>query len=50
MNEPDSAVQPVWPFDVGIIGTGIVGTHQLTREAEAVIRRCNKTFVIASGY
>lgn len=50
MNEPDSAVKPVWPFDVGIVGTGIVGTHQLTREAEAVIRRCNKTFVIASGY
>jgi uncharacterized protein YabN with tetrapyrrole methylase and pyrophosphatase domain len=50
MNEPDSAVKPVWPFDIGIVGTGIVGTHQLTREAEAVIRRCNRTFVIADGY
>jgi uncharacterized protein YabN with tetrapyrrole methylase and pyrophosphatase domain len=50
MTEPDSAAKPVWPFDIGIVGTGIVGTHQLTREAEAVIRRCNRTFVIASGY
>lgn len=50
MNQPGPAVRPVWPFDIGIVGTGIVGTHQLTREAEAVIRRCNRTFVIASGY
>jgi precorrin-6B methylase 1 len=50
MNEPDSAVQAVWPFDIGIVGTGIVGTHQLTREAEEVIRRCERTFVIDSGY
>lgn len=50
MTGPDLGVKPVWPFDIGIVGTGIVGTHQLTREAEAVIRRCNRTFVIASGY
>ncbi|WP_078860797.1 SAM-dependent methyltransferase [Streptomyces rubellomurinus] len=40
----------VWPFDIGIVGTGIVGTHQLTREAEEVIRRSKHTFVIASGF
>ncbi|MGY3677074.1 SAM-dependent methyltransferase [Streptomyces sp. TE33382] len=40
----------VWPFDIGIVGTGIVGTHQLTREAEEVIRRSKHTFVVASGY
>jgi uncharacterized protein YabN with tetrapyrrole methylase and pyrophosphatase domain len=40
----------VWPFDIGIVGTGIVGAHQLTREAEEVIRRCRRTFVIESGY
>ena len=40
----------VWPFDIGIVGTGIVGTHQLTREAEEVIRHCKRTFVIDSGY
>ena len=50
MSESDSAVQAVWPFDIGIVGTGIVGTHQLTREAEEVIRRCKRTFVIDSGY
>jgi uncharacterized protein YabN with tetrapyrrole methylase and pyrophosphatase domain len=50
MSEPAAAVQPVWPFDIGIVGTGIVGAHQLTREAEEVIRRSNHTFVIASGY
>jgi hypothetical protein len=38
------------PFDIGIVGTGIVGTHQLTREAEEVIRRSRRTFVIESGY
>lgn len=42
--------QTVWPFDIGIIGAGIVGSHQMTREAEEVVRRSNHTFVIASGY
>jgi len=41
---------PVSPFDIGIVGIGIVGTHQITREAEAVISRCRKTFVVADGY
>ena len=50
MTEPAPAADPVWPFDIGIVGTGIVGTHQLTRESEEVIRRSNHTFVIASGY
>ena len=50
MSDSDTAVQSVWPFDIGIVGTGIVGTHQLTREAEEVIRRCTRTFVIDSGY
>jgi precorrin-2 methylase len=50
MSEPATAAQSVWPFDIGIVGTGIVGTHQLTREAEEVIRRSNHTFVISSGY
>lgn len=44
------SVEAVWPFDIGIVGTGIVGTHQLTREAEEVIRRSRRTFVIDSGY
>ncbi len=50
MSEPAAAPQSTWPFDIGIVGTGIVGTHQFTREAEEVIRRSNHTFVIASGY
>ena len=50
LSEPEADVQTVWPFDIGIVGTGIVGTHQLTREAEEVIRRCKRTFVIDSGY
>lgn len=50
MTEAGPAAQPVWPFDIGIVGTGIVGTHQLTREAEEVIRRSKRTFVIDSGY
>ena len=50
MSESEPAVRTVWPFDIGIVGTGIVGTHQLTREAEEVIRRCKRTFVIYSGY
>lgn len=44
------ATNAVWPFDIGIVGTGIVGSHQLTREAEEVIRRSRHTFVIESGY
>jgi len=45
-----NGARPVWPFDIGIVGTGIVGTHQLTREAEEVIRRSKRTFAIDSGY
>ncbi len=47
---PDVPAPAVWPFDIGIVGTGIVGAHQVTREAEQVIKRSNHTFVIASGY
>jgi uncharacterized protein YabN with tetrapyrrole methylase and pyrophosphatase domain len=50
LTEPGAPAPTVWPFDIGIVGTGIVGTHQLTREAEEVIRRCKRTFVIDSGY
>src|SRR5258708_9806433 len=38
------------PFDIAIVGLGIVGVHQLTREAEETIRRCRHTFVIDSGF
>ena len=50
MSDSGPAVRSVWPFDIGIVGTGIVGTHQLTREAAEVVRRCRRTFVIDSGY
>jgi uncharacterized protein YabN with tetrapyrrole methylase and pyrophosphatase domain len=49
MNE-HQCERPVWPFDIAIVGTGIVGGHQLTREAENAIRRSKRTFVIESGY
>lgn len=39
-----------WPFDIGIVGLGIVGAHQLTREAVEVIRHSRRTFVVADGY
>ena len=38
------------PFDVAIVGLGIVGVHQITREVEETIRRCRRTFVIDSGF
>ncbi|MFJ9729556.1 SAM-dependent methyltransferase [Streptomyces sp. NPDC101209] len=50
MKDLTTAGSSIWPFDIGIVGTGIVGTHQLTREAEEVIRRSKRTFVVASGY
>jgi uncharacterized protein YabN with tetrapyrrole methylase and pyrophosphatase domain len=50
MSDDDAVLEAVWPFDIGIVGTGIVGTHQLTREAEEVIRRSKRTYVIDSGY
>lgn len=37
-------------FDITVAGLGIVGSHQITREAEHAIRRANRTFVIESGY
>jgi precorrin-6B methylase 1 len=38
------------PFDVAIVGLGIIGVHQITREAEETIRRCRHTFVVDSGF
>jgi uncharacterized protein YabN with tetrapyrrole methylase and pyrophosphatase domain len=38
------------PFDIAIVGLGIVGVHQITREVEETIRRCGRTFVIDSGF
>jgi uncharacterized protein YabN with tetrapyrrole methylase and pyrophosphatase domain len=37
------------PFDVAIVGLGITGVHQLTREGEETIRRCAHTFVADSA-
>lgn len=42
--------QPVWPFDIAVVGLGIVGAHQITREVHEVLRSCNRTFVVESGY
>jgi uncharacterized protein YabN with tetrapyrrole methylase and pyrophosphatase domain len=33
------------PYDIAVVGLGIAGIHQITREAEETIRRCKKTFV-----
>jgi uncharacterized protein YabN with tetrapyrrole methylase and pyrophosphatase domain len=41
--------QPL-PFDIAIVGLGIVGVHQITGEVEETIRRCRHTFVIDSGF
>src|SRR5262249_22515976 len=37
------------PYDIAVVGLGIVGSHQITREAEETIRRSNETFVIDSA-
>jgi hypothetical protein len=34
------------PFDVAIVGLGIVGVHQITREVEETVRRCRCTFLV----
>jgi len=38
------------PFDIAIVGLGIVGVHQITREVEETIRRCRHTFVVDGGF
>ena len=38
------------PFDIAIVGLGIVGVHQITREVEEIIRRCRHTFAVDSGF
>jgi uncharacterized protein YabN with tetrapyrrole methylase and pyrophosphatase domain len=38
------------PFDIAIVGLGIVGVHQITREVEETIRRCRQTFVVDGGF
>jgi hypothetical protein len=34
-----SEVEKGLPFDIAIVGLGIVGIHQVTREVEETIRR-----------
>jgi len=36
---------PRVPFDIAIVGLGIDGAHQISREVEETIRRCTRTFV-----
>ena len=38
------------PFDIAIVGLGIVGVHQITREVEETVRRCRCTFVVDAGF
>jgi len=34
------------PFDIAVVGLGVLGIHHITKEAEAVIRRCDRVFVV----
>src|SRR5262245_20618360 len=36
---------PNVPYDIAIVGLGLVGIHQMTREAEETIRRSRRLFV-----
>jgi uncharacterized protein YabN with tetrapyrrole methylase and pyrophosphatase domain len=38
------------PFQIAVVGLGIVGVHQITREVEEVLRRSRSIFVVDSGY
>lgn len=40
---------PTLPYDMAIVGLGINGVHQFTREGEETIRRCSHTFVADSA-
>jgi uncharacterized protein YabN with tetrapyrrole methylase and pyrophosphatase domain len=40
---------PPLPFDIAVVGLGMKGIHQLTREGEETIRRCAQTFVADSS-
>jgi uncharacterized protein YabN with tetrapyrrole methylase and pyrophosphatase domain len=39
------SVPPQYPYDIAVVGLGISGVHQITREAEETMRRCNEIFV-----
>jgi precorrin-3B methylase len=45
-----SEAKPSLPFDIAIVGLGIVGVHQITREVEETVRRCRCTFVVDAGF
>ncbi len=38
------------PFDIYIVGLGIVGVRQITREAEAALRASHTVFVVDAGF
>jgi uncharacterized protein YabN with tetrapyrrole methylase and pyrophosphatase domain len=35
--------------DIAIVGLGVSGVHQITREVEETLRRCNETFITDMG-
>lgn len=37
-------------YDLYIVGTGIVGVRQITREVDDAFRRCREVFVVDSGF
>jgi uncharacterized protein YabN with tetrapyrrole methylase and pyrophosphatase domain len=49
MSTTERAENPL-PFDIAVVGLGIVGVHQITREVEETVRRCRHTFVVDSGF
>jgi precorrin-3B methylase len=49
MSKTEQAEQGL-PLDIAIVGLGIVGIHQITREVEETVRRCRQAFVVDSGY
>jgi len=38
------------PFDIAVVGLGVTGVHQLTREAEATLRRCHQVLLVDPSY
>jgi hypothetical protein len=49
-NSDDGVAQTAQPFDIYMVGLGIVSVRQVTREAEAALRSSTTVFVVDAGF
>src|SRR5882672_12951065 len=49
LGDPSTGGKAREPYDIYIVGLGIIGVRHVTREAEQCIRQCRRVFLVDHG-